>query len=154
DRLRRLLTAAGEDEDRAWADAWDDPLLAGCPEADPFRPRWQAASQRLTDLAELDRCVQSADQRLGGEDAVVPAADRLPPDYSPRLRARIQQARDRHAALTAVRKALAASPIRDIALADAAERATALGVTPPDVERCRLAVRRRNCLAKIRQIDA
>jgi hypothetical protein len=149
---------AGEDEatDRALLKVWNaaSTALDGCAEADPIRARVQSAKGRAARYMELKRRIDEADQGRGSEQAVLDAAQALPPGYGAGFVDRLRQARERLASSAALDQALAASPQSDMAIAAAAERARADGTWParPEVAaRCELAIRRRD---RLRALDA
>ncbi len=161
-RLKALeaLAALPHDEDESSDHellktfAGNQKVLAGCTEATPFLERARAASGRAQRLKELKRRIDEADQGTGPEQAVIDAADALPPRYGASFADRIGKARERVVSSTALDQALAASPPSDVAIAAAAERARAGGTWPAEIkvaDRCELAIRRRDLL---RVIDA
>jgi WD40 repeat protein len=114
------------------------------------------AVRRRQPLADaLRTAIERADRGQGEEQAVLDCAARLPPDYIPALAGRIDAARQRVAATGDLKRALAATPQSDRAIADAWERLNAAGPAPGDPglrARCELAVRRRDCLDNLAAI--
>ena len=80
----------------------------------------------------MKRRIDEADQGRGPEQAVIDAAQALPPGYGSGFVDRIRQARERMASSAALDQALAAAPQSDLAIAAAAERARADGTWPTD----------------------
>src|SRR5262249_25082921 len=146
----------GEDQnaDLALLKTWKScsVALADCAEANPFKERARKAAARVERLRELKKRIDAADQGQGSEEAVIEAAEALPPKYGANFAERVRRARERLAASTALEKALADGS--DLAIAAAAERARTGGTWPASSEvsaRCELAIRRRDLL---RALDA
>jgi hypothetical protein len=157
DRLWTVPPGDTEDNDRRLLGDWDDVLLQGCREADPFRPRISAARKRLEALVGFQRVTASANQGAAGEEEVLAAAGSLPAGYSPSVAARLQAARNRLALLAELDRVLAVAPPSDVAIAAAWDRLAAEGSAPRDpatVERCCLAVRRRDALRQLQALPA
>lgn len=140
-----------EAADRAFLAAWQDDVLAGASEAEPFRPRLNTARMRVQVLDELTAALDA-----GADEAAVECAGRLPRFYTHdagRAR-RVDEARARLRLCAVLRSTLATRPLSDLAVAAAWEDYTRAGGTladPVQHERCLLAVRRRQALSTLRQ---
>lgn len=154
--LRAVPPGDGEEQDEQLYRAWDDSLLRGCVEAAALRPRYEAARRRLDLLAGVRRALAALPS--GGDEApVVAAAALLPPDYPHRLQPRVEKARLRVQARSGLGRALQGPPRSDLALAEAWEKAQAQGslqCSRTVIERCELAIRRRDCLRALEAIGA
>jgi hypothetical protein len=156
DRLRKIATDETEDNDRRLVQEWDEVLVQGCREADPFRSRIVAARQRLRTLGDFQQLAKSADQGQVDEEQVISAAASSLTVYSSAVRARLQIARDRLALLAELTRLLAIASPADIAVAIVWDRLRAAGPPPRDraiVDRCRLASQRRDALRKLQSIS-
>jgi hypothetical protein len=147
----------GEEADRHVVGLWDEDLLAGCPDAEFFRPSYEAARSRLQRVDAVRRAVERAEQGQGREQDIVQAAVGLPDGYVYSFSARVQRARHHVSVSEELDRLVHADPVSDVALAEAFDRALAGGslrLAKTVVTRCRLAVRRRNCLRRLQAIDA
>jgi hypothetical protein len=157
DRLRGVPTTASEDGDRQLDKLWDESLLADCAEAAGVRPRLAAARARLKVLETLRRVIERADRGEAREKDVVKAAEGLPAGYAHALAARVQRALQQVGVKEDLERLIAAEPPSDIAIADSFQRAAATGslrLEKSIIQRCRLAVQRRDCLKRVRSIDS
>ncbi len=165
DRTRCLVALSNlpddqqEATDRRWAQLWNDALLKECREADPLRPRQQRTTQRLEQLSKLRQVIQQVHRGVLTDQAILDAANRLPTDYRYEDRDQVAQARKRIQAhqkaqreLQLLRQAASANPCSDKQLADLWDRLSdRSGIDPALRQRCELAVRRRDRLAKLEQ---
>lgn len=157
DRLRAIPATETEINDQQFAQLWSDPLLTGCHEANALRPRLDVARLRLQRAEELRKVIGQATGDVTNERLVVEAASKLPANYGSALTARAQTAGTRVARAADLAQALAATVPFDMAIADAWEKVQKLGLAPcpaATANRCALAVRRRDCLRKVKAIDA
>ncbi|HEV3166674.1 MAG TPA: hypothetical protein VGZ22_21795 [Isosphaeraceae bacterium] len=157
--LRTLPADITEDTDRQLANVWDETILKDCVEADPFRQRYQAGIARRQALEALKTAIAAADavSDQAHEQAVIAASGKLPAGYAPKLSKRIQDASARINATGELAAALAGNPVSDTRIAEAFERAQRTGAMPTDtatLDRCKLAVRRREGVRKVQAIDA
>jgi hypothetical protein len=156
DRLRAVPNEASEDADRAWYQAWDEPLLRDCTEADQLRQRQADTVERLLELQTLRKAIDRADQGQGSEQAVIEAANAMPRGYKHRYHKRARVAEARLAGLRALQQVVNARPPSDVAIADAWEKLDpVIGNRLPEQVRtnCERAVRRRDCLRKLQTMD-
>jgi hypothetical protein len=157
DCLRKLqaipMSLPLDEQDRRWRAAWDAPLLRGCPDSARYQARYDLALVRLDLLATLTKAINEADQKRGSEEAVRDAAARLPDGFAPALVSRLEIAKTRLAAAAVLDQAMKAAS--DCALADAYDQARLAGPvrrSSEDLQRCEIAVRRRDCLRKVQAI--
>jgi hypothetical protein len=156
DKVRAIPDDNREDNDRRFHQAWDEKALAGCDEAKALRQRMAEVVERLARVKDLRNAIERTDQGQEREQAVVEAASRLPPKYRHQYRQRVQTATQRIAAVQALRDALTARPISEGAVAESWQKldgATVARISPQVRDRCELAVRRRDCLNRLRDIE-
>jgi hypothetical protein len=154
DRLPPSGAPESEDTDALVLQAWDQIVLADCPEAQQHRGRYDQARQRLQAAAALATAVAQADQGVGAEEAILDAARRLPSGYQHSHKDRISVSQNRVRLADALQQALHAQPQSDKAIAAAWEKATKAGCCYDDqtAARGRLAVHRRQCLLRLEAI--
>jgi hypothetical protein len=155
ERLRAIPEDNSEENDRCWERTWKEDLLRGCTEADSLRARHAQTLGRLRLLEELLRAIQQADKGTGAEEAVARAGGKLPARYRHQAADRVKAAGARVAASRELLQALAANPPSDRAIAAAWEKQGPQARPTFDAatrRRCELAVRRRDCLDRLRAI--
>jgi hypothetical protein len=154
-KLRELPEAASYDTDRALLNLWGDgAALAGCAEADPFRPRVEAARERVGRVTKLARAIDAADAGVGSEAAVVEAANSLV-EYDHPFAMRVSLGAKTVTALGELKAAVNQTPPSDRAIAAPVDQMRATNVEllarldrvdPALAAEAAAAVRRRNAL--------
>jgi hypothetical protein len=167
-RLKNIDNPALPDceQDQRWVLTWKADLLKDCADARPLQARCALARKRLARLEALRKVIAQADRGaepqtsmrtlVALEQAVVDAAVEVPSGYAPELEDRVGLARRRVAMAADLDRALAAEPVSDGALAEAWEKAEDAGRDRRprrEIDRCLLAVRRRDCLRDLHDID-
>jgi serine/threonine protein kinase len=154
ERLPPVSAPESEDTDALVLQAWDQIVLAECPEAQQHRDRYDQARQRLQAVAALATAIAQADQGVGAEEAILDAAQHLKSTYKHPHKDRVSLAQSRVRLADAVKKALRAKPASDKAIAAAWEKASKAGCRFDDetIARGRLAVQRRQCLLRLEGI--
>jgi tRNA A-37 threonylcarbamoyl transferase component Bud32 len=153
--LGQMQSASGEALDNQLLQLWDEPLLGGWPRADAQRTWWQRAEQNRVKLQQLR---QAATQPLSvqNEQAVVQRAAQLPPGYQHSGQQRVEQARQRIAALQRLGEAVRQGNSEN-AIVDAANLLNQLQaqtlVDPATQRRVGLAAQRVPLLAALQRLD-
>lgn len=156
-RLAGLAPVPSEEADQKRVRLGDELAAAGGTLAPAAKALYDAAKERLAVLARVATAVQAADKG-GSEAAVVGAAKTLPPGYVHKLADRVRRAAAFVSLSRGLAAALDATPQSDRAIAAAWEtfQAQPGGARPQPaatVERCQLAVQRRDALRELEQID-
>ncbi|HYT91725.1 MAG TPA: hypothetical protein VEL76_23630, partial [Gemmataceae bacterium] len=157
DRLRALPAVASEDNDRQFDRLWDEALLTNCAEAATLRPCHQDMRRRLEVLDALQQIIAQVDRGAAREEQILSAAASLPSGYAHRLAGRVKVAYQRAALKSELSRALEATPPLDRVIARVWEKVRAAGSLRLDkvvIERCTVAVQRRDCLDRLDAIDA
>lgn len=156
-RLHHISAELSEQHDRQFYREWDESVLGNVPEANPLRARLTAAKQRLELLETLEKAIVRSEDGSGDDNQVVALAAQLPLGYRYNLESRVEEVRKRLHLVEQLHRALNAVPPSDKALAEAWENLQTTNYVlrnPVVVSRCELAVKRRNCLERIRTIDS
>lgn len=155
ERLPAERVPEAEDSDAKLMQAWDETILADCPEAETHRLRYERAQARGRIIVKLDAAIAQVEQGLVGESAIDELARQLPKDYVHRHSARVKLARDRIEAQRLLDAALKAKRASDIEIAKAWTRAAKLRirVDAETKQRCELAQERSRVLAHLEKID-
>lgn len=161
--IKAIPANASYDSDSKLVKAWGGgAALAGCREAEPFERRAREASQRLAQIADLERSIRSADAGAP-EDAVLEASARLPQGYAHPHAARVNEGAEGQKLLAAIQQQIAAPDPSDRKIAAAYEKLHAKNpklaarlktVSPSMYEAVAKAVERRKLLDKFKRIDA
>jgi len=153
--LSRLeaLAALPRDEasDRAFVRAWDGADFNSCAEAIPYQARYTLATDCLRAVDKLAALFE----RGASFTEVLTSAESISPNYPHAFQDRVRQAREMLAALNALRRAHAAVPRSDRALARAWREYTRICPTPLDrllQEDCQVAAIRSNYLEALESI--
>ena len=158
DALQAIPATEDETTDRRLRAEWDAaaPLLDSCREADALKARAASARARVGLVDHLKEVIGRADQGLATEQQVLDAAGPpLPANYVHAHLPRVQTARLRLNSALGLLDALKATPQSDLQIAAAWEKLKEAGSEPKDratLDRCRLALRRRDLLQRLASI--
>ena len=142
--LEPLLLVEDESSDRRYIKVWDDYGFSSGHLDERFERRMRSARSRITILAQLSSAVGQVDATLTNELAIVKAAQELPRNYSYDLELRV-----------ALAGQLTAEPQSDSGIAEVREKLrqnASVKIPPETIERCALAVLRRDNLLKLRSL--
>lgn len=142
--LEPLLAIDDEASDRRYLQVWDEYSFASAQLEERFERRMRKARNRITVLNQLKSVVTQADATLTNERAIVRASEGLPPGFTYELALRVALARE-----------LVASPQSDLTIADVWEklrRHRGMPIPPDTINRCDMAIRRRDTLLTLRSI--
>lgn len=157
DNLHRLSVVANESNDRQFCQLWEESALQCVQDAVALKTHFKAAKQRLQVLEALENAIRTAQPCLTDESRISALAAQIPNGYSYELLPRVARARENLRLLQRLRTALDAIPASDRAIADAwrdVEAANLLIDNTTDRARCDLALRRCQCLDRIKSIDS
>ncbi len=152
--FKKVPRAAKMAADVQLVKAWNEDAFRGWDLAERERPLVEQSRQRLAIMQQLRQLVsQKLEYQI--EKQIIDLGEKLPPDYHDRLDNRIQQARQRVAAIRHLRLALK-EPASDLIIVEICQRLDQLQgrvlLTSVQSERVALAEQRAPTLAQLKQI--
>lgn len=142
--LEPLLAVEDETNDRRYLSVWDEHGFASAQMELRFENRMQSARKNVTILDQLQKTATHSSATLTDEFAIAKAADGLPPRYAFELAPRVELAR-----------ALVTRPPLEIKIASAWDKVRDRPWKPvaqETIERCEVAILRRDTITKLQRI--